>query len=105
MEVIFQQPYIPICIEGGWYTHQRSQTVARKNTPDYDLSTMSLYTLNLDCRIHGFMRMTLYPQPHVGVKYLESRLITPSDSFPSPLHSSLYALSSSQEVKHSSFTD
>ncbi|GFY16874.1 hypothetical protein TNCV_3689321 [Trichonephila clavipes] len=26
MEVITQQLYIPNCIDGGWYTHQRSQT-------------------------------------------------------------------------------
>ncbi|GFV55696.1 hypothetical protein TNCV_754961 [Trichonephila clavipes] len=31
-----QQLYVPNCIEGGWYTHQRSQTVPRKNTPDHD---------------------------------------------------------------------
>ncbi|GFW45727.1 thioredoxin-related transmembrane protein 1 [Trichonephila clavipes] len=34
MGVITQQLYLPNCIEGGWYMHQRSQTVPQKNTPD-----------------------------------------------------------------------
>ncbi|GFW90053.1 hypothetical protein TNCV_3485051 [Trichonephila clavipes] len=32
MEVITQQLYVPNCIEGGWYTHQRSQTVPPKTS-------------------------------------------------------------------------
>ncbi|GFU54781.1 hypothetical protein TNCV_1082351 [Trichonephila clavipes] len=26
-EMVSQQPYVPNCIEGDWYTHQRSQTL------------------------------------------------------------------------------
>ncbi|GFW23195.1 hypothetical protein TNCV_3802951 [Trichonephila clavipes] len=36
MEVITQQLYVPNCIEGGWYSHRRSQTVPRKNTQGHD---------------------------------------------------------------------
>ncbi|GFW23739.1 hypothetical protein TNCV_2032821 [Trichonephila clavipes] len=36
MEVITQQFYLPNCIEGGWYTPRRSQTVPQKNTLDHD---------------------------------------------------------------------
>ncbi|GFT67267.1 hypothetical protein TNCV_2359471 [Trichonephila clavipes] len=31
MEVVPQQLYVPNFIEEGWYTHQRSRTVPRKN--------------------------------------------------------------------------
>ncbi|GFS63537.1 hypothetical protein TNCV_4610961 [Trichonephila clavipes] len=42
---------------------------------------MLLYSSNLAYRIHGFMSMTPYSQPYVGVKYLDSRLIIPRYSF------------------------
>ncbi|GFX07702.1 hypothetical protein TNCV_4159711 [Trichonephila clavipes] len=43
---------------------------------------MPLYSSNLACRIYGFMSLTPYSQPQVGVKWSESRLITPCYSFP-----------------------
>ncbi|GFU42010.1 hypothetical protein TNCV_4676971 [Trichonephila clavipes] len=36
MELITQLLNVPNCIEGGWYTLQRSLTVPRINTPDHD---------------------------------------------------------------------
>ncbi|GFX76969.1 hypothetical protein TNCV_2258321 [Trichonephila clavipes] len=42
---------------------------------------MSLYSSNLGCRIYGFMGLMSCSQPPVGVKYSESRLITPCYSF------------------------
>ncbi|GFT59265.1 hypothetical protein TNCV_3892081 [Trichonephila clavipes] len=46
-----------------------------KIPPDPD--TKPLYSSNLACRIHGFMSQMPYSQPPVGIKNLESRLITP----------------------------
>ncbi|GFS65729.1 hypothetical protein TNCV_3853731 [Trichonephila clavipes] len=37
-----QQLYVPKCIEGDWYTYQRSQTVAREHTLEHDLAAMFL---------------------------------------------------------------
>ncbi|GFX67555.1 hypothetical protein TNCV_3932971 [Trichonephila clavipes] len=47
MEEITHQLYVPNYIEGGWYTHHRSQTVPRKNIQDHDSATMQLYYSNL----------------------------------------------------------
>ncbi|GFU24484.1 uncharacterized protein TNCV_2264441 [Trichonephila clavipes] len=67
MEVTPQHFYVPNCIERGWYTNQRSQTVPRENTPDHDGATMPLYSSNLACRIHGTIILTPYSQPPIGV--------------------------------------
>ncbi|GFW78233.1 hypothetical protein TNCV_137021 [Trichonephila clavipes] len=47
MEVITQQLYVPHCIKAGWYSHQRSQTVPRKNTPDPHWVIMALCSSHL----------------------------------------------------------
>lgn len=52
MEAIAQQLYVPNCIMGGWYKHQRSQNLSKESTPDHDWTSMLLYSCNLAA---GFM--------------------------------------------------
>ncbi|GBM96539.1 hypothetical protein AVEN_16022-1 [Araneus ventricosus] len=68
MGVIAQQLYVPNRIVGGWYKYQRYQKLPSKSTQYHDLAAMALYSSNLACRIHGFMNLTPYSQPPVGVK-------------------------------------
>ncbi|GFX56709.1 hypothetical protein TNCV_494571 [Trichonephila clavipes] len=42
---------------------------------------MLLYRSKMACRIHGFLSLTLYSQPPVGVEKSESKLITQCYSF------------------------
>ncbi|GFX65989.1 hypothetical protein TNCV_14101 [Trichonephila clavipes] len=90
MEVITQQLYVPNYIEDGWYTHQRSKTVPRKNTTNHDGTTISLYSSNLAYRIHG--HILSFPSV-LSSRNRDSPLVS------SPLHSSLCALLPRQDVQ------